>query len=67
MNGNDFNVKLIEDFMKENNLSKTKFCKLCKVSPSVLNKILKNKDNFYPIALCRIAKFINVPLHKMFV
>lgn len=36
----------IEEYMKENNLSATKFCKLCNISPAVLKKIRKDKINY---------------------
>lgn len=36
----------IEEYMKENNLSATKFCKLCYIGPAVLKKIREDKINY---------------------
>lgn len=36
---NTIKTELIESFIKDNNLSKSKFCKMCKISQSTLNKI----------------------------
>lgn len=36
------NVEVMEKYMKDNNLSKSKFCKMCKISYSTLCKILKD-------------------------
>ncbi len=59
-------IKLIENYIKENRLSKNKFCKICKISLSTLNKILANKNNFKLIALFRIAKVIKIEIYQMF-
>ena len=37
---NTIKTEIIEKYMNENKLSKTKFCKMCKISPSTLNKIM---------------------------
>ena len=59
-------TEIIENFMLENKLSKTKFCKMCKISPSTLNKIMTNDDNFGIIALFKIARVIKVQVYQMF-
>ena len=64
--GNLIKTEIFENYIKEHNLSKTAFCKLCKISPSVLKKIMSNKDNFYIIALFRIAKVIKMEVYQMF-
>ena len=48
---NTIKNELIENFIKENNLSKSKFCEMCKISQSTLNKIMTNSENFRIIAL----------------
>ena len=63
---NMIKVEIIEKFMLENNISKTKFCKMCKISPSTLNKIMTNDDNFGIIALFKIARVIKVQVYQMF-
>ena len=63
---NTIKTEIIENFMLENNISKTKFCKMCKISPSTLNKIMTNDDNFGIIALFKIARVIKVQVYQMF-
>ena len=60
------NTKLIEEYIKSNNLTKTKFCKQCKISYSTLMRILNNGD-FYITALFNIAKVMNVKVHSLFI
>ena len=62
----NFKIKIIENFMLENKISKTKFCKLCKISIRTLNKIMSNNDDFRIIALFKIARVIKVQVHQMF-
>ena len=59
-------AEIIERYLQENNISKTKFCKLCKINIKTLNKILSNNTNFELIALFRIANVINVQVYQMF-
>ncbi len=63
---NTINAKIIKNFILENKISKTKFCKMCKISPSTLNKIISNDDNFKIIALFKIAKVIKIQVYMMF-
>ena len=42
---NTIKTELIENFIKDNNLSKSKFCKMCKISQSTLNKIMTKYYN----------------------
>lgn len=55
----------IEKYMNENKLSKTKFCKTCKISISTFNRIIAGK-NIKLIALFRIAKIMNINICKLF-
>ena len=59
-------TELIENFIQTHKLSKTKFCKLCKMHPSTFNKIIHNDYNFRIDALWKIAKAINVPIYQLF-
>lgn len=54
------NVKIIEDYIKNNNLSKTKFCKMCGISLYNLNKILKNDLTVKIIPLLKVIKYIDI-------
>ena len=57
---------LITNYIKENNLSKTSFCKICKIAPSTYKKILDNDTNFGIVALFKIARVMNIPVCKLF-
>lgn len=59
-------TKIIKNYIIENKISKTKFCKMCKISTSTLNKILANNDNFRTIELFKIARVIKVQIYQMF-
>ena len=63
---NTIKTELIENFIKDNNLSKSKFCKLCKISQSTLNKIMTNSKNFRIIALFKIARVLKIQVYQMF-
>ena len=59
-------TEIIENYMQKNNISKARFCKLCNISVSTLNKILCNNTNIELIALFRIAKVIDLQVYQMF-
>ena len=63
---NTIKVELIENFIKENNLSKSKFCEMCKISQSTLDKIMTNSENFRIIALFKIARVLKIQVYQMF-
>lgn len=63
---NKIKSDLIENFIKENNLSKSKFCEMCKISQSTLNKIMTNSENFRIIALFKIARVLKIQVYQMF-
>ncbi len=64
---NDFklDVRIIINYIQNNNLTKKDFCLLCGISYSTLNRILNNK-NFQLKALFRIARVIDIPVHMLF-
>ncbi len=59
-------IEIIKNFMIENKISKTKFCKMCKITLNTLNKIMANDFNFEIIALFKIAKVIKIQVYQMF-
>ena len=63
---NTIKTVLIENFIKDNNLSKSKFCKMCKISQSTLDKIMTNSENFRIIALFKIARVLKIQVYQMF-
>ena len=63
---NTIKTELIENFIKENNLSKSKFCEMCKISQSTLDKIMTSNENFRIIALFKIARVLKIQVYQMF-
>jgi len=59
-------TELIEDFLKEKEWSKTKFCRQCKISYKTFQKIMSNDYNFDVRALFRVCKIIGVEVYKIF-
>lgn len=62
---NEFKKEIIENYLKANKISKTKFCKLCGISCCTLEKIQNNK-NYRIGALFKIAKAVKIQVHQMF-
>lgn len=58
-------TEIFENYMKEHNLTKTNFCKLCGINVSTFNRIV-SRQNFRISALFKIAKVIKVEVFKMF-
>lgn len=56
---------IIKDYIREKKLTKTEFCKLCKISIHTLNKILSGK-NFEISALFKIAKVLEMEVYQLF-
>lgn len=65
MKTNIIKTEMITSYIKENKLSKAKFAEMCKLSVNTLNKILNNQTNVYVIALFKIAKVLNMPVHLL--
>lgn len=62
---NKFKKETIDNYLKDNKISKTRFCKLCGISPYTLKKILNN-ENYEISALFKIAKVIEIQVYQMF-
>ena len=63
---NEVKTEIIKKFMIENKISKTAFCKMCKISYSTFKNIMANNDNFRILALFKIAKVIKIQVYQMF-
>lgn len=61
---NLINTKIIEDYLNSQGLSKTAFCKKCKISISTYNKIFAGK-NCKLTVLIKITREINIKLHQI--
>ena len=63
----DINVKLIEGYLSDNNLTKSSFCKKCRIATSTYEKILNNNFERNIIALCKIAHQMDMHISEMFI
>lgn len=61
-----YNVKLIEDFMKENRITKTEFCKRCGLDLGTLDRVLLGHVNMRVQALIKLSEYMQVPIEKLF-
>lgn len=65
MDGNSINVKMIEKFLKENNLSIAKFCKLCGICVSTYKRVISNK-NYKINTIFKISRGLGVYIYQMY-
>ncbi len=63
---NMINTNLILNYLKANILTKTQFCKLCKITFSTLNKVLNDKQNLKMKTLFKIARQLNIKISDLF-
>lgn len=59
------NTQLIENYIKENNLSITAFCRKCRIGLKTFYKIMLN-NNVMTSSLYKIAKCINIKFSEIF-
>ncbi|MBQ8444289.1 MAG: helix-turn-helix transcriptional regulator [Clostridia bacterium] len=57
---NRYNIKLIEDFIKKNNLTKADFCSACKISVYSLRRIYEGYTKIRVTTLIKIVQFLHV-------
>ena len=65
MTTNTIKTELIAQFLKQNKLSKSHFCKMCNISPVTFDKIMANQTNFGIVALFKIARVLGVHISKL--
>lgn len=59
-----FKTEIIENYLKENKMSKTEFCKLCGISQGTLSRIINN-GNYRIDALFKISRVVKIQVYKM--
>ena len=62
-----FKTELITNYMNKNHLSKTAFCKLCRVHPRIFNKIMAHDLHFGIKALFRICRVLKIEVYEFFI
>ena len=59
------NTKLIDNFLKENNLSKTQFCKLCNISLQTLKNVYLSNNKISVKPIVKLALTMKVRLKDL--
>ena len=60
------NVNKIYAYLKENDISKTEFCKKCKISPETFNALINNSKNTQLKAVFKIAREMKCSIPYLF-
>lgn len=60
------NTEMILKYLKENNLTKGKFCKACKISEMTFNRILNNESKVSLVSLFKISIQMKVTFQELF-
>ena len=62
-----FKYEEIIKYLKENNISKTEFCKLCNISMHTLNQLLKGSVLVNAFASFRVSEVLKINLMELVV
>lgn len=62
----NFKIHLIRDYILENKIGKTEFCKRCGISLKTLNKILSCEGDVNFSTLIKITKVLNIQIFEFF-
>ena len=60
-----FNAEFVLNYMKENNISKTKLCKLCHIGKKKPNRFLQDDLSLRVDILWKLANGMNVDLKEL--
>ena len=64
--GSCIDTEFLENCLRDNNLSKTAFCKKCKIDTKTFNKIISGQTNFRLVAIFRIARALDIDFRLLF-
>ena len=64
--GNNFNTGLVFNFRWKNNLTKTQFCKECKISFNSFKKFENNDLTLRISSVFKMAKYMKVHISELF-
>ena len=65
MKKSNIRTELIYIFIKSRNLTKSEFCRKCKISNSTLNKIMEGEE-CTKLTIGKIARVLNLRTHQMY-
>lgn len=63
--GNGVNVGIISNYISQNNLTISKFCKECDISPSTYYRIMQGRD-ISLLTFAKIAKYMNLGFWQLY-
>lgn len=55
-----------EKYMRDNNLTLTEFCKLCKISMYTYKKIINGTGNYSVYSLLKLARVVDMEMFGLF-
>lgn len=58
---------LIDNYIKENKISKTEFCKRCKISPQTLKSVYDEEPHTHFKTLFKIARTLNIKIYDLLI
>ena len=59
-------TQLIDEFLKEKSISKSQFCKICKISYSSLQKIYSQNFGVYITTIFKVIRVLNIEPKNFF-
>lgn len=62
-----FKTEIIDQYLKNNNLSQQEFCLKCEIPLSSLKKILVHNLDFETIHIFKVARFLELHIKELFV
>ncbi len=62
---NTIDIEKIENYIKENNLSRTQFGKLCNINHVTLRKVFTEKEHINMVVLFNIARVMNIGIKDL--
>lgn len=62
-----YNTNILDEFLINNKISKSTFCKKCQLSDVILKKFYEHNANISTIQLFKIARQLNVSISNLFV
>ena len=61
------NIQLIQEYIEKNSISKTEFCRRCKISYRVFQNIMSGQTKLRLISVFQIANLLKVSLDSLII
>ena len=62
-----YNTNLLDEFLINNKISKSAFCKKCQLSDVILKKFYEHNSTISKVQLFKIARQLNVSILKLYI